>query len=47
MTAHNIKNLDASDKAAINSAFKDLKAANERQRIKEREAAERMFKFPT
>lgn len=27
MTAHNIKNLNAADKAAINGAFKDLKAA--------------------
>lgn len=27
MTAHNIENLDPADKAAINSAFKDLLAA--------------------
>ena len=47
MTAHNIKDLGAADKAAINGAFKDLKAAQERAKVKEREAAERMFKFPT
>lgn len=47
MTAHELKNLDAADKAAINGAFKDLKAAQERAKIKEKEAAERMFKFPS
>ena len=47
MTLHNMQDLDANDKSALSSAFKDLKDARERSKQRERETAEKMFKFPS
>lgn len=47
MTLHNMQDLDANDKSALRDAFKDLKDARERSKQRERETAEKMFKFPS